>query len=228
MRFNGILLDLDNTLYDYDSAHGNAMSSVMNRLQDLTGKDANFLTGHFKIARAHVNRTLASTAASHNRLLYFQLLCERIGLNSLSHSLGLYNWYWDSFLDGMVLEPGVIEFLEATKGKVCLVTDLTAHIQYRKVERLKLDRWIHYVVTSEEVGRDKPDAAMFESGMQKLGSQPRSSCMIGDSLAKDIEGARALGIEAYWFNRDGDALPADPGIHSFRRFASLSEMLCRS
>ena len=81
----------------------------------------------------------------------------------------IYNIYWDTFLENMIPFDEVYEFLEKYKNKICLVTDLTAHIQYRKIEKLRLNKYISRVVTSEEVGKEKPHPYMFILALEKLG-----------------------------------------------------------
>ena len=43
------------------------------------------------------NTMLDGTAASHNRLLYCQNICEQLKVNPLEHAMELYHSYWDNF-----------------------------------------------------------------------------------------------------------------------------------
>lgn len=223
MTFKGILLDLDNTLYPYEAAHRLALEAAFDHLPTVPREE---LARAYRIARKRVNVALAETAASHNRLLYFQGMCEDLGLNGVRHPLKLYETYWGTFLDHMRPDEGALEFLSSLgQVKVCLVTDLTAHIQHRKIERLRLDRFLHHLVTSEETGREKPHASMFQQAMAKLGLAPHETCMIGDDYEKDILGALALGITPFWLNRDGAERTLDPGVREVRSFPELRECL---
>ena len=53
------------------------------------------------------------------------------------------------------------------------------------------------LVTSEEVGVEKPDEAIFYYALNKINLKPEQVIMIGDSYAKDILGATNIGIQAY-------------------------------
>lgn len=44
---------------------------------------------------------------------------------------------------------------------VGICTNMTAEIQYQKIEKLGITRWIDGVVTSEEAGVEKPDYRIF-------------------------------------------------------------------
>ena len=95
-------------------------------------------------------------------------------------------------------------FLKTCKERniqICVVTDMQAHFQ---VQKLKIDNLIDYLVTSEEVGKEKPNPEMFLLALEKLDLQVNDVIMIGDNQKKDIEGARNLGIKAYQINLDGN------------------------
>lgn len=202
MKYKALLLDIDNTLYDYNIAHNIAKKSVIEFCQKQFNIDKDTIIVAYNLARKKVHIELSETAASHNRLLYFQKMCEILNINPLKYSMQIYNIYWDSFLENMVLFDGVIELLEKYKNKICLVTDLTAHIQYRKIEKLNLDKYCKKIVTSEEAGKEKPHPYIFMLALQKLNLQNHEVCIIGDSFKKDIFGATNLGIHVIWFNHE--------------------------
>lgn len=201
-RYKALLLDIDNTLYDYSSTHSIAKEKVI----DFCKKEFDFedkkIVKAYEKARKKVHIELSETAASHNRLLYFQKMCELLELNSLKYSMQIYNIYWDTFLQNMKPFDGVYELLEKYKNSICLVTDLTAHIQYRKIEKLDLSKYCKYMVSSEEAGKEKPHPYMFMLALQKLDLKSSEVCMIGDSFKKDIFGASNLDINSIWFNHE--------------------------
>lgn len=202
MKYKGLLLDLDNTLYDYSISHAYAKKSVVQHCEAEFNIDETVILSAYEKARKKVHNELSETAASHNRLLYFQNMCEMLTINPIKQSLKLYNIYWDTFLENITPFGGVYELLEKYQNKICLVTDLTAHIQYRKIEKLKLNKYCQSLVTSEEAGKDKPNPLMFKLALQKLNLKPSEVCMIGDNFKKDICGANNLNIHTIWLNHE--------------------------
>lgn len=202
MQYKALLLDIDNTLYNYNSVHAIAKKSVVEYCQTQFNIDEPAISAAYEKARKKVHIELSETAASHNRLLYFQKMCEILMLNPLQHSLKLYDIYWDTFLENITPFDGVYKMLEKYKNKICLVTDLTAHIQYRKIEKLKLNEYCQILVTSEEAGKEKPHPHMFRLALQKLNLKASEVCMVGDNFKKDIFGATNLDINAVWFNHE--------------------------
>jgi putative hydrolase of the HAD superfamily len=57
------------------------------------------------------------------------------------------------------------------------------------------------VVTSADARSRKPEAAIFQRTLDLLGFGPRDVFHTGDSRAADLEGAQAMGIEAFLLDR---------------------------
>lgn len=158
-----------------------------------------------KDAKCDVKSLTKNTAASHNRILYVQRVCEILGIFSAENVLKLYNSYWDAYLNTMRLYDGVTEVFEMLKLmgiKIGFCTDLTANIQLRKIQHLGISDIPNAMVTSEECGAEKPNSLMFNCIMKKLGTSSNECVMIGDDYEKDICGAAALGINGIWLNMD--------------------------
>jgi HAD superfamily hydrolase (TIGR01509 family) len=202
MKYKGILLDIDNTLYDYNITHVFAKNKVLEYCMSELNLSKAEINIAYEKARKQVHIELSETAASHNRLLYFQKMSEILGINPMKYGFEIYNVYWDSFLK--VLKPfeETYELLEKYKNNICLVTDLTAQIQYRKIKKLGLEKYCDKLVTSEEAGHEKPHPYMFMLALRKLDLRADEVCMIGDSFKKDIFGATSLGIASVWFNHE--------------------------
>ncbi|MDQ3188957.1 MAG: HAD family hydrolase [Pseudomonadota bacterium] len=227
-----VLLDLDNTLYDYapcDTAGMNAARGVAQQLLNISSTDFNRC---FADARVEVKARLGSTGAAHNRLLYFQRTIERAGFASQPFvGLQLEQAFWRAYLDAAVLFPSVQEFLDDLRiGGIptVIVSDLTAQIQFRKLILLGLDRLVDWVVTSEESGRDKPDPASFELALAKIGGVEGIVWMIGDDIRRDLMGARqaigALTLQKLC-PRSSPAAGAHEADAVFESFQEIRKML---
>ncbi|WP_281541802.1 HAD family hydrolase [Maribacter aestuarii] len=224
MTAKNLILDLDNTLYGYDIPHKIALSTVLERFSAKFNISEELAQQSFDKGRQNTHLELPKRAASHNRLLYVQKMLEYNAINSMHYALEFYELYWGTFLKHMTLFEGVIDYLEncrAKGGKICILTDLTAHIQFRKIEKLGLAKYVDFLVTSEEVGIEKPDAAMFTKALQKLDCKASEALMIGDSWSKDIVGANAMGIPSFWINHKKEAQLLTENIREVSRFANI-------
>ena len=198
-----VIFDLDNTLYDYDEANAPAMAKTAAVGAELFSCTEQEFLRAFDEGKSSVKRKIdAKNAAQHSRVFYAQMTAELRGKNPLTTVLPLYNAYWDTFLSAMRPYDGATEFLSALKEKgikTALCTDMTALIQFRKVERLGIARLIDAIVTSEEVCSEKPFPVNFHIALDKVGVRPDEALYIGDSWEKDITGAQNVGITPVWF-----------------------------
>lgn len=73
--------------------------------------------------------------------------------------------------------------------------------QYEKLVRLGLHHFFDSVITSQEAGVEKPDAAIFEMAMSKMGCKAGNSVMVGNSFRDDILGAVDAGMSAVYLTQ---------------------------
>lgn len=222
-KSKGILLDLDHTLYDYHIVHNQSINYTLSQLSNKFSIPVEELEAVLNKVKKKLHVELVNTASSHNRMLYFQRMFEALNVDSLKYTLEAYNFYWDTFLSLLNYDEGVEEVLgELKRGrKICLITDLTVHIQHRKVQKLKLYKYLDYMVSSEEAGTEKPHPHIFRMALQKLKLEPSDVCMIGDNYKKDITGACNLNIRSFWLNRDGENEKTNELIKEIRSFTEL-------
>jgi phosphoserine phosphatase len=82
-----------------------------------------------------------------------------------------------------------------------LVTNGPSDLQRQKIAASGLAAYFETVVISGEVGVGKPDPTIFDVALGALSVQPDQAVMVGDTLGRDVAGARAAGIMAVWLNR---------------------------
>jgi putative hydrolase of the HAD superfamily len=78
------------------------------------------------------------------------------------------------------------------------------------------------VVTSADVGAAKPDPRIFRRALELAGARPENAVHVGDSVAGDVEGARAVGVRAVLLQRAGEP-PA--GVDHIRSLVELPSLL---
>ncbi len=227
MNYKAILLDLDNTLYDYEPIHHASIKNVESfSIKNGFVKSTKEFQEIFSAARHEIHIELQNTASSHNRLLYFQRFLEKLNIFPDIFALQMYNCYWDTFISKLELTDEIKKFLiDNSQKKICIVTDLTAHIQFRKIKKLELEKYIDKIVTSEEAGIEKPDSKIFHLALKKLKLTTDDVCMIGDNFEKDILGATKLGIKAFWLNKTHINIELPPNAVEFKNFKELKVLI---
>lgn len=210
--YKGVIFDIDGTLYDYQINDKLAMNHFCAFVEENLGVKEKFFRETYTKAREIIRGRLKDTAASHSRILLIQTALELLNLNPFDHVLKLYNVYWDYFLENMRPYDGATEFLAELKAhdiKISTCTDMTAQIQYRKIKKLGLDKFIDFMVTSEETGFEKPAPIMFNLALEKMKIRADEATYFGDALDRDILGAANVGIKPFWFIADRNAIGGD-------------------
>ena len=195
---SAIIFDTDNTLYEYSPAHDTALKAVCVKAKRILGCREKEFETVYNESRAEIKKRLGSVASSHSRLLYFQLVIEKImGKSNLFATLDLDQTYWRIFLDNAVLFPDVKELISLVHQmgiRTAVVTDLTSQIQFRKLIFFGLDDFFDVMVTSEEAGADKPNEAAYLLALNKLKIASEKCWMIGDNYNADMMGGKDVGF----------------------------------
>ena len=230
MAVDAVLFDLDDTLYPYDPCNEAGRRAAFETYRERGGTlDANEFEDRRARARAATKREVPATASSHNRHIYYtRVVADLPGPFDAGLARDLGDAYWDAYLDEMVAFDDALDTLATLREAnvdVAVVTNLTTRVQLRKLARLGVDRHLDALVTSEEVGREKPAAPVFTTALARLDCTPSDALVVGNSPANDIEGGNALGIETALFNGPADA-DATNGADDLRtpdhRLASLA------
>lgn len=202
-----VFFDFDNTFYDYRPCHHFGLNSAAKwAFQKKIYSSKTQFIKDYKRVRKQIQKQIPDFGVKYDRTLYFQRLIEKkLGHTEPNSILRLYEVYWNSFLAKMRIEKGAIDLLRLlrkSKIKIGIVTDLTAHIQFRKLIKLKLARYIDYLTVTEEVGYAKPIPNVLKLALKKLMVHPKDCCFVGDNLASDIALANRFKMKSIWFRRD--------------------------
>ena len=117
----------------------------------------------------------------------------------------LFEAYYEAWPRHIALFPDARATLETLRGRyrLGLVSNGQSREQRLKVELLGLDQHFDVVAISGELGVMKPDPAIFEHVLGRLGVAAAAAVHVGDDVHADISGAQAAGLAAVWVNRDG-------------------------
>ena len=138
--------DLDDTLYDYTTADILAKEAVREYCQqNLSISGAVYdrqLAKAYVVAEERIGR---ECAAVHNRLIRYQCMLEMLKKPLFPHAYKMYRLYWDTLMKQMTLEEGVSLVMKQLKEQgvyVGICTNMTAEIQYQKIEKLGITRCV--------------------------------------------------------------------------------------
>lgn len=112
--------------------------------------------------------------------------------------------------------PEVIAALRAARVPIGVVSDWGHGLEAILLD-LAIGGQIDTLVVSSRLGLAKPDAALFQMAIDRLGVGPAGTVHVGDTYVKDVVGARAAGITPVLIDRDRRHPPFDcVVIHDLR------------
>ncbi len=112
---------------------------------------------------------------------------------------------------GRIPYPDAVPALDRLGARyaLALVTNGLSDLQREKVAASGLGARFRAIIVSGEVGHGKPEPQAFQAACAALAVPPEAAIMVGDSIDRDVRGARASGVPVVWVNRDGATAPPD-------------------
>jgi len=214
-KYRHLFFDLDRTLWDFDAAAEVAFERIYEKY-DL--KALGIPSAHeFHEVYHPLNEQLwvqyranAITKDELNRTRFLKPL-EHYGIHDieLADRLSEDYVYWSPRIVRLV--PGTMELLDYLKPKyhLHLITNGFQEVQHTKLNGSGMASYFETLTVSEEVGVKKPNPEIFQYALQKSGAQAAESLMIGDEMAVDIDGARAVGMDTLLFNPKGEPVEGE-------------------
>ncbi len=218
--FHAILFDLDDTLLGDSSEKFTPyyLEALGAHFDHLVGKSL-FLQG----VSAGVEAMLVNekTAVS-NADVFWHAMAEEIGHDSAALKAESLNFYRDVFpqLESHTKRnPTTRKLMQYCFARGWKVAIATNPIYPRPAIEERL-RWAGVAVTAFAYARVttyenstavKPNPFYYQQILQKIGSIPADTLMVGNDWEHDIVPTVALGLSAYWIN-DGQIDPPDPDL----------------
>ena len=205
MRYKRILMDVDDTLFDFPTGNWRAVEQLM---EELSLSSPTIFEEYQAINHAcwealergemtqevlHVERFrrfLAQKGRQDDPAAIADRFAELLGQQAipLPHS-----------------EETVRAIAEHLP--VVLLTNGITVIQRQRLALARISQWVSDVIISQEVGLSKPDPRIFELALGGLNR--REVLMIGDGVRSDVQGANRAGVDICWYNPNGKSLPDD-------------------
>jgi putative hydrolase of the HAD superfamily len=227
MTIQGVVFDLDDTLYDQrqylQGAFGAAAAYLCGRL-DL--EEDSILEGLLEISRKKgsgsgkiIDDFVASAGGSADGEVVGRAVDAFVSF--APKELLLYRESRE-----------VLEWLKGRGVRLGLLTDGRPQTQRAKIDALCISGYFDAIVLSDEYGRDrrKPDALPYEHVLHGLGIGPDECVFVGDNPKKDFVGARKLGIRTvrvltgeYRSLSLGEVFDADDAIETLADLPRLLE-----
>jgi len=105
------------------------------------------------------------------------------------------------------------------------VTSREEHVR-TALRRIDVEKYFDVIVTSVDVGHEKPDERIFMTALRKVKVKPKEAAMVGNRVSADIVGGNRMGMKTILFkwNKRYPEKITSPEEQPTRTIRSLKEL----
>ncbi|MCC5916690.1 MAG: YjjG family noncanonical pyrimidine nucleotidase [Cryomorphaceae bacterium] len=201
-----IFFDLDHTLWDFQKNSRETLEELF--LQSSLPERSIAFEDFFQTYN-RINDALWQTYREGKikkevlREIRFSQTLERFGVKDREEVSFFTEMYIQNSPLKKNLIPGTMELLEHLRDndfKMHIITNGFREVQHTKLTRTGLYPFFSKVITSDDVGVNKPDSKIFHHALRAAEAKRNRSIMVGDHLLADIIGARRAGMQQAYYN----------------------------
>lgn len=194
-NYDIVLLDADETVYDFKLAEKTAVSLTLKRFGVTPSDEVVSLYSDINLScwKALERGELGREELKAYR---FQKLFEQIGAKPADYA-SVNEMYEGNLSQQAFLLDGALEFVQKLHEycRIYLATNGLTVPQTGRFERAALKPYVDGIYISEQIGHSKPDKAYFDFIFDDLNIVDKSRViMVGDSLTSDMLGGRNAGL----------------------------------
>lgn len=203
MAYELILMDADDTIFDFQAGNRRAVNQLMDEL-GLAGP------GIFDEYQAvnHACWQALERGEMTQEVLHVERFRRFLARKGRDDDPARVAARFAVLLGGQAIPlPHAEETVRAISREkpVVILTNGITPIQKSRLALSPIRHWISRMVISQEAGVSKPDPRIFEIALD--GVDPKRALMIGDGIRSDVLGANRAGVDMCWFNPGGKVLP---------------------
>ena len=202
-----LLIDLDNTLIDFNEC---ARHSIINAFDELgftyTEKVfETFICENIKIWKRLEKGEITKPQLRANR---WNIILGKLGIDF--DGTVIEEMFENGVARGAYPVEGAYDLLDYLYGKyqMYIVSNGFRFVQESRLKIGDFEKYFDGVFVSEDIGIPKPAKEFFDYCFENLNNPSKEDVLlIGDSISADITGGINYGIDTIWFNKNNEPLP---------------------
>lgn len=224
MKYNVILLDADNTLFDFNQAEVYALEKTCQTVNQPYSEEVKYIY------------------EKNNRVLWGALEAGEIDMATLKierfkgfiNDLKLHcepefmsDLYLKHLGEGTFEIEGAYEMCQelSKRYQLVIVTNGITTVQENRLKSSRLKPFISGMITSEAVNCSKPNPKIFDYALELINHKSKKDVlMVGDSLTSDMQGGINAGIDTCFYNPKGNQHDLEV-THEIKHLNELVEWL---
>lgn len=201
MKYEVILFDADETLYDFKKSEREAFKNTI--LKFNIKYDENYHLKSYEEINTAIWKEFEKGLITQEKLKIerFKRFSDKLELGLDETSLAKV--YMEHLADASFLYDESTELIETLNKsfKLAIVTNGLTLVQDKRIRKSSIAKFFETIVISEEILISKPNPEIFEHTLKEINFTDKSKVLIvGDSLTSDIQGGINFGIDTCWYN----------------------------
>ncbi len=223
---NILLIDVDNTILDFDLGERLALIAALKQLGLPYDEEVIQAYHHFNIG---VWEEFERGELTQKELIgkRFRLLLDYLGNEEYSGEF-VNSLYSDMLSKQHHYMPGAEKFLQEISKhyRIILVSNGIDYIQDRRLRESGLINIAEKAFISSKLGVQKPSLEYFERVSRDIPMFSKDKAvMVGDSLTSDVQGGINFGVTTIWFNYKKKSIAPPSGVIQAHNFDDLKWVL---
>lgn len=201
MKYEVIIFDADETLFDFKKSEKYALKNTM--LEFKIEYNENHHLKIYKDINTTIWKELEAGLITQKKLNIerFKRLSDKLNAGfdemkfakSYMKHLGCASFLYDDSIP-------LIENLYKDY-KLAIVTNGLKYVQNNRIKKSIIAKYFKDIVVSEEVEISKPNPKIFEYALNNINHTDKSKVLVvGDGLTSDIQGGINFGVDTCWLN----------------------------
>ncbi|WP_315118119.1 YjjG family noncanonical pyrimidine nucleotidase [uncultured Clostridium sp.] len=223
MKYEIIIFDADETLFDFKKSERDALKNTM--LEFNIEYDENHHLKVYKEINTAIWKELEDGLITQKKLKVerFKRLSDK--LNAGFDEVEFAKSYMKHLSFASFLYDDSIDLIESLHKdyRLSIITNGLKDVQNNRIRKSIIAKYFEDIIISEEAQVSKPDPKIFELALDNMQYTDKSKVlMVGDSLTSDVQGGINFGIDTCWLN--SNKIVNKTGIKPTYEISNLMEL----
>ncbi|HMJ06579.1 MAG TPA: HAD family hydrolase [Chthoniobacterales bacterium] len=176
--------------------------------------------------RSALDETIASSNLAEMMALHVQWQLAHLGRQNDALAARLVDGFIAPVREAVAENALLLETLAGRGFKLGVVSNGCGNVD-KLCADFGYSPFLSLIVDSRRVGLFKPDPAIYRHAVEKIGGEPETIVMVGDSFERDVHPAKEIGMKTAWLEGHVVRECPDPALVDFRlrRLSDLSAAL---
>jgi putative hydrolase of the HAD superfamily len=199
-KYEWLLFDADNTLFDFDNASINAFHQTLLDYDIELGENSYLVYKEINL-KVWEELEMGLIDQVELRRKRFSLFLDHFNLDKDPVKMN------KDYLHNLVLKSELIHDSIRTLNylkplfKLGIITNGLKEVQRPRIKKVEIEEYFEVIIVSDEIGHAKPRKEFFDHTFMEIGHPSKEKVMvIGDSLKSDIKGGLDYGLDTCWYN----------------------------